>query len=79
MKRGNFTFWNQKYEDFIIIETIDELNQYIKTLSGNPYLSSVRKQWLDIIKRNQLLIINPMNGVSYFFIPKETKIEYINK
>jgi len=79
MKRGNFTFWHQDYKNFIIIETIDELNAYIKTLKGNPYLSSVRKNWFEIINDNKLLIINPMNGVSYFFIPKETEIEYISK
>lgn len=78
MKRGNFTFWNQKYNGFIIIETIDELKAYIESISENPYLNSVSKQWFNIINEGRVLVINPNNGVSYFFIPKETEIEYIS-
>lgn len=78
MRKGNFTFCNQKYEGFIIIETMKELITYIEKIADNPYLSSVRKTWFEIINMNRLLIINPMNGVSYFFINKEVEIEYIS-
>lgn len=78
MKRGNFTFCNQKYKGFIIIETMKELNKYVKTISDNPNLKLVKKQWVEIINMNKILVINPSNGVSYFFIDKEVEIEYIS-
>lgn len=78
MKRGKFNYWGQDYEGLIIIETIDELAEYKERVEDNPSLGLVYKHWLEIVNDPTLtLVINPMNGISYFCIPQTTEIEFI--
>lgn len=78
MTRGNFYFWNQYYRGFFIIKTMAELIEYCKTIKSNSSLPMVYKQWVEIIDNDKLiLVINPINGISYFCIPRETEIEII--
>jgi phage pi2 protein 07 len=78
MKRGNVTLSNGSiYKNMILIETNEELEDYIKK-STNSNIILVKKDWRKIINvENQTLVIYPANGVSYFCVPKKTKIEYL--
>lgn len=78
MKRGNVTLSNGSvYKDMILIETSKELEDYLKA-STNPHKAFVKKDWRNIVNNEkQTLVIYPANGISYFCVPKQTKIEYL--
>jgi hypothetical protein len=78
MKRGNVTLSNGSiYKNMILIETNEELEDYIKK-STNSNIILVKKDWRKIINNEkQTLVIYPANGISYFCVPKQTKIEYL--
>lgn len=74
MKKGCFIYCNVKYEDYIIISSIQELIEYRETIKENPNLVFVYDRWVEIINDDLILVINPLNGISYFCIPKTIEI-----
>lgn len=79
-KKGNFKAFNQDYKGFIVIETAEELEQYIKEVLSKDFRSNLhgyRNNLRNSIKEGYQLAFNPYNYISYFTIPKGTEITFI--
>lgn len=73
MKKANFTYNNQEYKGYIIIENKTDLKKYKKIQN----ILFIYEDWLKIINDGLTLVVNPMNGISYFCVPKTVNMEWL--